>query len=148
MNVSHLSRQDRWDFERRYPRAGDDAAGISAEAINAKVSAAAGLWRAARGEHPVAVRVGVNTGKAFVGDIGSDRRVDYTVLGNTVNVAARLESTVAGPNEIVVGVETARQAGSAYEFEPLGEQKLKGLSKGNTAFRLKLDAAGHAVKPA
>jgi adenylate cyclase len=104
--------------------------------------------RAAQGERAVAVRIGVNTGKAFVGDIGSDRRVDYTVLGNTVNVAARLESTVAGPNEVVVGAETARQAGSAYAFEPLGEQKLKGLSKGMTAFRLVLDAAGRPVRPA
>ncbi|HQQ77455.1 MAG TPA: adenylate/guanylate cyclase domain-containing protein [Thermoanaerobaculia bacterium] len=103
------------------------------------------LQRAADGEPSVAVRVGVNTGRAFVGDIGSDRRVDYTVLGNTVNVAARLESTVAGPNEVVVGVETARQAGGTYEFEPLGEQKLKGLSKGMTAFRLKLDASGRPV---
>jgi adenylate cyclase len=103
------------------------------------------LQRAEGGERPVAVRVGVNTGRAFVGDIGSDRRVDYTVLGNTVNVAARLESTVAGANEVVVGAETARQAGSAYAFEPLGEQKLKGLSKGMTAFRLKLDAAGRPV---
>jgi adenylate cyclase len=106
------------------------------------------LQRTARGERAVAVRVGVNTGRAFVGDIGSDRRVDYTVLGNTVNVAARLESTVAGANEVVVGAETARQAGGAYVFEPLGEQKLKGLSKGMTAFRLKVDAAGRPVAPA
>jgi adenylate cyclase len=104
--------------------------------------------RAAQGERAVAVRIGVNTGKAFVGDIGSDRRVDYTVLGNTVNVAARLESTVAGPNEVVVGAETVRQAGSAYAFEPLGEQKLKGLSKGMSAFRLRLDEAGRPVRPA
>jgi len=103
------------------------------------------VQRVAGGEQPVAVRVGVNTGRAFVGDIGSDRRVDYTVLGNTVNVAARLESAVAGPNEVVVGGETARQAGGDYAFEPLGEQKLKGLSKGMTAFRLKLDAAGRPV---
>lgn len=106
------------------------------------------VLRAEGGEGPVAVRVGVNTGKAFVGDIGSDRRVDYTVLGNTVNIAARLESAVAGPNDVVVGGETARQAGSAYVFEPLGEQKLKGLSKGMTAFRVKLDAAGRPVRPA
>jgi adenylate cyclase len=106
------------------------------------------LQRVARGEKPVAVRVGVNTGTAFVGDIGSDRRVDYTVLGNTVNVAARLESAVAGPNEVVVGVETARQAGSSYAFEPLGEQWLKGLSKGLTAFRLRLDAQGRPVSAA
>ena len=103
------------------------------------------VQRVAGGEQPVAVRVGVNTGRAFVGDIGSDRRVDYTVLGNTVNVAARLESAVAGANEVVVGGETARQAGGDYAFEPLGEQKLKGLSKGMTAFRLKLDASGRPV---
>ncbi len=103
--------------------------------------------RAAHGERPVAVRIGVNTGRAFVGDIGSDRRVDYTVLGNTVNVAARLESTVAGPNEVVVGAETARQAGADFAFEPLGEQKLKGLSKEMTAFRLRLDADGRPVPP-
>jgi adenylate cyclase len=106
------------------------------------------VQRVAEGERAVAVRVGVNTGKAFVGDIGSDRRVDYTVLGNTVNVAARLESTVAGPNEVVVGVETARQAGQDFEFEPLGGQKLKGLSKELTAFRLKVDEAGRPVRPA
>lgn len=96
------------------------------------------VGRVGRGEPPVAVRVGVNTGHAVVGDIGSDRRVDYTVLGNTVNVAARLESSVAGSNEIVVGEETARRAGDAFTFEPLGEQRLKGLTKGLRAFRVVL----------
>jgi adenylate cyclase len=103
--------------------------------------------RASRGEPAVAVRVGVNTGRAVVGDIGSDRRVDYTVLGNTVNVAARLEDYVAGANEIVVGEETARLAGDAFVFEPLGEQRLKGLSRGLKAFRVKLDEKGTPVRP-
>ncbi len=120
-----------------------------AVAAAAKLIESLHAWNAhriERGESPVAVRIGVNTGRAFVGDIGSDRRVDYTVLGNTVNVAARLESTVAGPNEIVVGGPRRRgRRASAYAFEPLGEQKLKGLSKGMTAFRLKLDAAGRPV---
>ncbi|MDL2718623.1 MAG: adenylate/guanylate cyclase domain-containing protein [Acidobacteriota bacterium] len=105
------------------------------------------VGRVGRGEPPVAVRVGVNTGRAVVGDIGSDRRVDYTVLGNTVNVAARLESYVAGPNEIVVGEETARLAGDAFVFEPLGEQRLKGLTKGLRAFRVVLAENGTPVRP-
>jgi adenylate cyclase len=105
------------------------------------------VGRVRRGEPPVAVRVGVNTGRAVVGDIGSDRRVDYTVLGNTVNVAARLESSVAGPNEIVVGEETARLAGDAFVFEPLGEQRLKGLTKGLRAFRVVLAESGAPVRP-
>ena len=103
--------------------------------------------RARRGEAKVAVRVGVNTGYAVVGDIGSDRRVDYTVLGNTVNVAARLEDYVAGPNEIVVGEETARLASDSFVFEPLGEQRLKGLTKGLKAYRVKLDEKGAPVRP-
>ena len=101
---------------------------------------AVGRWnveRTARGELPVAVRIGVNTGNAVVGDIGSDRRVDYTVLGNTVNVAARLEEHVAGANEIVVGEETARQAAGYAEFEPMGEFRLKGLSRGLPVWRVR-----------
>ncbi len=105
------------------------------------------LERAAAGEAPVALRIGINTGNAVVGDIGSDQRVDYTVLGNTVNVAARLEEYVAGPNEIVVGEETARLAGDDFSFLPLGEVRLKGLSKGLTAFRVALDGKGIPVRP-
>jgi len=105
------------------------------------------VGRVGRGESPVAVRVGVNTGHAVVGDIGSDRRVDYTVLGNTVNVAARLESSVAGPNEIVVGEETAHRAGDAFVFDPLGEKRLKGLTKGLRAFRVVLADNGAPVRP-
>ena len=93
------------------------------------------------------MRVGVNTGDAVVGDIGSDRRVDYTVLGNTVNVAARLEDYVAGPNEIVVGEETARLASDSFVFEPLGEQRLKGLTRGLKAYRVRLDEKGIPVRP-
>jgi len=121
-----------------------------AVAAAARMIEAALAWnaeRAARGEAPVAMRIGINTGNAIVGDIGSDQRVDYTVLGNTVNVAARLEEHVAGPNEIVVGEETARLAGGEFTFEPLGEVKLKGLTKGLPAFRVKLDAKGVPVRP-
>ncbi|HEV8268441.1 MAG TPA: adenylate/guanylate cyclase domain-containing protein [Thermoanaerobaculia bacterium] len=103
--------------------------------------------RTTRKEPPVAVRIGMNTGNAVVGDIGSDKRVDYTVLGNTVNIAARLEEYVAGPNEIVVGEETARLAGDFFQFEPLGEIRLKGLTKGLPAFRVKLDSKGVPLPP-
>ena len=121
-----------------------------AVAAAARMIEAALAWnteRATRGEPPVAMRIGINTGNAIVGDIGSDQRVDYTVLGNTVNVAARLEEHVAGPNEIIVGEETAQLAGADFAFEPLGEVKLKGLTKGLPAFRVKLDAKGVPVRP-
>jgi adenylate cyclase len=56
------------------------------------------------------VGVGVHTGIAFVGSIGTAETVDFTALGDTVNVAARLGS-VAGPGELVVSIETAEAAG-------------------------------------
>jgi adenylate cyclase len=100
------------------------------------------LERVARGEPPVGVRIGVNTGNAVVGDIGSEQRVDYTVLGNTVNVAARIEEYVAGPNEVAVGEETARLTSDDFSYEPLGDVKLKGLSRGLPCYRVRLDARG------
>ena len=59
-----------------------------------------------RGDPPLEVRIALNTGEAIVGDIGSERRVDYTVLGNAVNVAAPLEEFVAQPGDVVIGPAT------------------------------------------
>jgi adenylate cyclase len=82
-------------------------------------------------------RVGLNSGPVIVGDIGSPERSDYTVIGNTVNVAARLEQQVAEPGEIVFSEATRRQLPIEFEGEPLGEVALRGLGRGVTAFRLR-----------
>ena len=84
--------------------------------------------RTGRGEPALEVRIAVNTGEAIVGDIGSERRVDYTVLGNAVNVAARLEEFVAQPGDIVVGPETFGAVKDRFEVAQLGFFALKGLS--------------------
>ena len=76
-----------------------------------KIQEEIGVWnreRTGRGEPPLEVRIAVNTGEAIVGDIGSERRVDYTVLGNAVNVAARLEEFVAQPGDVVIGPRHVR----------------------------------------
>ena len=91
---------------------------------------------AARGLRGFAARVALNSGPVVVGDIGSARRVDYTVLGNTVNVAARLEAYVARPGDVVLGPETHRLLGGAIPTEPLGEFQLKGLQQKITAYRV------------
>ncbi|HEX3528849.1 MAG TPA: adenylate/guanylate cyclase domain-containing protein [Thermoanaerobaculia bacterium] len=96
-------------------------------------------WSAARnadGLPGFAARVALNSGPVVVGDIGSARRVDYTVLGNTVNVAARLEAFVAKPGDVVLGPETYRLLDGAIPTEPLGEFQLKGLQKKIMAYRV------------
>jgi adenylate cyclase len=92
--------------------------------------------RERRGLQVVKARIGLNSGPMMVGDIGSNRRVDYTVLGNTVNVAARLEETVAPAGEIAIGSETHRLLAGAVPTEPLGEFSLKGLQQKITAYRV------------
>ena len=92
--------------------------------------------RAAQGLPGFAARVALNSGPVVVGDIGSARRVDYTVLGNTVNVAARLEALVARPGEVVVGPETYRLLAGVIPTEPLGEFQLKGLQQKIIAHRV------------
>ncbi len=84
--------------------------------------------RTGRGDPPLEVRIAVNTGEAIVGDIGSERRVDYTVLGNAVNVAARLEEFVAQPGDIVVGPDTWAAVKDRFEVAQLGFFALKGLT--------------------
>jgi adenylate cyclase len=96
-------------------------------------------WNAEReadGQDRIEVRVAVNSGPVVVGDIGSASRVDYTVLGNTVNVTARLEEHVAKPGSIVVGETTHAAVGELFPTEPLGSVQLKGLSRKIGIFRV------------
>jgi adenylate cyclase len=92
--------------------------------------------RTAQGLPGFRARVALNSGPVVVGDIGSARRVDYTVLGNTVNVAARLEALVAQPGDVVLGPETWRLLNGAIPAEPLGEFQLKGLQQKIQAYRV------------
>ena len=92
--------------------------------------------RAAAGLSPLQVRIGLNSGPAIVGDIGSSSRAEYTVIGNTVNVAARLEQCAAGPGDIVFAEATRQQIPCDIECEPLGEVNLRGLERSVSAFRI------------
>lgn len=80
--------------------------------------------------------VGVNCGEAVVGNIGCDFRMDYTAIGDTVNTAARLESS-AKPGQVLIS-ETIyeRVKDKGVKVEPIGEIPLKGKSKGVFVYQL------------
>ncbi|PYQ51593.1 MAG: hypothetical protein DMF59_07420 [Acidobacteria bacterium] len=77
----------------------------------------------------VKVRVGINSGPAVVGNVGTEKRVDYTVLGSSVNIASRLESGVAKPGQVVISQNTLERVVGSFNTEPLGEFALKGLQQ-------------------
>ncbi len=77
----------------------------------------------------VKVRVGINSGPAVVGNVGTEKRVDYTVLGSAVNIASRLESGVAKPGQIVISQNTLDRVMGSFTTEALGEFALKGLQQ-------------------
>jgi adenylate cyclase len=74
---------------------------------------------------PVNLSIGINTGPATVGFIGSERRMDYTAIGDTVNLAARLQSN-AKAGQILLSEETARAVNDATILRPLDEIHVKG----------------------
>jgi hypothetical protein len=91
----------------------------------------------------VRVRIGVNTGTVVVGKIGDNLRMDYTAIGDTTNLAARLQGTAA-PGSIRVSEATERVARPYFEFRGLGRQSLKGLAAPTPVYDLLGTRTGRA----
>ncbi len=102
------------------------------EAGNAK-------WTAEFGRE-LQLAIGVNTGTAIVGNLGSQKRMEYTAIGDAVNIAARLEM-LAKPGQILLSSATAGELDADdFELEDLGERDITGREERIQVFELREDA--------
>jgi adenylate cyclase len=86
------------------------------------------------GAGALAIRIGIATGEVFVGNIGSPgAKLEYTALGPTVNLAARLEGR-AGPGGVLVSAATREAIGADFEVTPVPGLQLKGFAEPQDAF--------------
>jgi class 3 adenylate cyclase/ribosomal protein L40E len=81
------------------------------------------------------MRIGLNTGPVIVGAIGDDLRMDYTAVGDTTNLASRMEG-LAEPGHIIVSSNTYKLGRDFFEFENLGKVEVKGKEKALGAYKL------------
>jgi len=77
---------------------------------------------------PISFRFGLNCGQAIVGNIGAARRLEYTVIGDAVNVASRMGGFGNG-SELMLSRETFNLLGEGFDFHSIGVRKIKGVSK-------------------
>lgn len=124
----------------------DDMADHAQAACRAAIAIANDLHednqrRLERGLAPVRIRIGIHTGPLVVGDIGSPNRINYTIMGDTVNVAARLEALgkeIDKDAEIIIltGSETASRAGDEFTIRQEGAHTIRGKSEATNVCRL------------
>jgi class 3 adenylate cyclase/tetratricopeptide (TPR) repeat protein len=81
------------------------------------------------------MRIGLNSGPVIVGSIGDDLRMDYTAVGDTSNLASRIEN-MARPGTSLVSSHTYRLARDYFEFEALGKMEVKGKKEPQEIFEL------------
>jgi adenylate cyclase len=102
------------------------------------------LWQT-QGLPLIKMRVGIHTGPLVAGSLGGSQRLEYTVLGDTVNIAARLESfskddaTTHPPGSvcrILIGESTRNALDEQFQTEPVGAVRLKGKQLAVSVYRV------------
>jgi adenylate cyclase len=97
---------------------------------------------------PLQIRIGINSGRMLVGNIGSELRLNYTVIGDTVNVASRLEgANKQYGTQILIGAETRRLIGNAFITREIDRIAVYGRTEGLAVYEL-IDVLGATGEPA
>lgn len=94
--------------------------------------------RIARGQGPLMIGMGLHFGKAISGTIGSSERMEYTVIGNTVNTASRIEaSTKAFGADLLISQEVVDRIGESFWIERAGAAEVKGRSEALVMYKVR-----------
>jgi class 3 adenylate cyclase/tetratricopeptide (TPR) repeat protein len=119
------------------PVAHEDHAQRACYAALAIQSAVTAYGERIKGDHgqDFKMRIGLNSGPVIVGAIGDDLRMDYTAVGDTTNLAARMES-MAQPGKVFVSENTQRLSRDFFEFKSLGKVEVKGKEDPQEAYEL------------
>ncbi|MBS2023823.1 MAG: HAMP domain-containing protein, partial [Deltaproteobacteria bacterium] len=107
---------------------------LAAEDLRRWVETANRKWRRQFGLE-IRMAMGINTGQAVAGNIGSDKRLEYTVIGDAVNVAARLES-LASPGQILLSESTRARLPEGFHARSQGEHKMRGRQASTLVFEV------------
>jgi class 3 adenylate cyclase/tetratricopeptide (TPR) repeat protein len=84
---------------------------------------------------PILLRIGINSGPLVVGAVGNDLRVQFTAVGDTINMAARMEE-LAEPGTTYLAKKTYKLTSGLFRFEALGEMEIKGKDKPLPVYKL------------
>lgn len=91
----------------------------------------------AQGKDPIAIGIGVNTGTVIFGNVGKGKKIEFTVIGDAVNLTARLESlNKEYGTSIIISDATRQRLGAAAQTKPLGGVKVKGKTVETTVYQL------------
>jgi class 3 adenylate cyclase len=111
--------------------------------VLAAIRGYAAQLRKRRLKHDFQMRVGLNTGTVVVGNIGTDLHMEYLAIGDTVNLAARMQSA-ADPDTVIISENTRRHLGSLFDLEDRGRITVKGKAEPVHVYRVVGERKGAA----